>query len=196
MKSIRKSAVLLTCLLIAPLYAEDKIVKIGLAAPLTGSQAAIGVDLKNAAQMAVDEANDSHAIPGVKLVLDAMDDKADPKEAVSVAHLFAADDQVVAVVGHLNSGCSIPASSVYHQEGLLMITPCSTNPKLTEQGYTNVFRVSTTDLEQGVAAGRFVVKNLQKKRFAILHDKSEYGQGLAEEFKKQVLAGRGTVLDF
>ena len=151
MKSLWKSLILLTFILsCVPLaLAEDKIVKIGFAGPLTGPQTAIGADEKNAAEMAIEEANEAKVIPWVSLVLEALDDKADPKEAVSVAHRFAAENDVVAVIGHTTSGCSMPASSVYHAAGLTMITPSSTNPKLTQQGFENVFRVSSQTCYRG-----------------------------------------------
>lgn len=163
----------------------EKVVKIALAAPLTGDVAAMGQGMKNGAQIAVDEANEKKAVPGVTFELYALDDRADEKEAVSVANQIVTNPDVVAVVGHLNSGCSIPASRVYKQHGLLMISPASTNPKLTLQGYTNVFRLCTTDFVQGSFAGDILFKKLGTRTAAIIHDKTAYGQGIAEEVKKQ-----------
>ncbi|WP_448588957.1 branched-chain amino acid ABC transporter substrate-binding protein [Thermodesulfobium sp.] len=173
---------------------ESNVIKIGFAAPLSGSQAEMGTYLKNGALMAIDKINAKGGINGKKLELVAMDDKADPKEAVSVAQKFAADPSIVAVIGHLNSGASIPASAIYHQAGLVMVSPSSTNPKLTEQGFNNVFRVCTTDAMQGPFAAKFVKDKLKKDTAVVLDDKTAYGQGLADEFAKAFQADGGKVL--
>jgi branched-chain amino acid transport system substrate-binding protein len=152
--------------------------------------------MKNAVELAIDEINEKGGIKGKRLELIAIDDKADPKEAVSIAHKFITDPQLYAVVGHLNSGCSIPASRVYAQANLLMISPSSTNPKLTQQGFKNVFRTCTTDNVQGEAAAEFAFSSLKKKKAVILHDKTAYGQGLAEEFKKKFKDLGGEILAF
>ncbi|MEK6645798.1 MAG: branched-chain amino acid ABC transporter substrate-binding protein [Candidatus Firestonebacteria bacterium] len=175
---------------------KAKVIKIGAVAAITGDQAAIGQDLINGVAMAIDEANAIGGINGVQLELYALDDKADPKEAVNAAHKFAVDDDVLAVIGHLNSGCTIPASAVYHDAQLVMITPSATNPAITGQGFENIFRVCVTDDIQGGNSGEFAVKKLKKTRIAIIHDKSAYGQGLAEEFKKSVTNLGAQVLSF
>lgn len=179
-----------------PAPTGEKVVKIALAVPLTGDVAAMGQGMRNGAQIAIEEANEKKAVPGVKFELYALDDRADPKEAVSVATQIVADPDVVAVVGHLNSGCSIPSSRVYNQHGLLMISPASTNPKLTLQNYKNVFRLCTTDSVQGSFAGDILYKKLGAKAAAIIHDKTPYGQGIAEEVKKQFEKHGGKVLIF
>ncbi len=178
------------------------VVKIGFASPLTGDVAAMGLGMRNGALLAVEEANASGQFPNLRVELLAVDDRSDPKEAVNVANQLVSDPRVVAVVGHLNSGCSIPAARVYNRHGLAMITPASTNPKLTRQqddpdwGVRNVFRVCTTDDVQGEFAGRFVAKRLKLRRVAVIHDKTPYGQGLVEEFQKEFARQGGTVISF
>jgi branched-chain amino acid transport system substrate-binding protein len=175
---------------------KSPIIRIGLAGPLTGEQAAIGQDMYHGSQMAVDEWNEKGGVLGKKIELEALDDKADNKEAVSIAHEFTSDPLLLAVIGHLNSGCSIPASKVYHQEKILEVTPCSTNPELTLQGWPEIFRFCTTDAVQGPFGADMAIQKLGKKRFAILHDKSQYGQGLAEQFKATAEKDGATILEF
>lgn len=177
-------------------------VRIGVAMPLTGDIGTEGQGVKRAVQLAVEEANASGKHP-FKLEVRAFDDRADPKEAVSVANLIVSDSRMAGVVGHYNSGCSIPASQVYSRAGLPMISPASTNPKLTLQqlepswtGPKSVFRVVPTDDVQGTYAAEFAIKQLKLKDFAVLHDKTPYGQGLAEEFKKRLEALGGKALSF
>ena len=146
-------------LILQDVLKKAKVIKIGAVAAITGDQAAIGQDLINGVAMAIDEANAIGGINGVQLELYALDDKADPKEAVNAAHKFAVDDDVLAVIGHLNSGCTIPASAVYHDAQLVMITPSATNPAITGQGFENIFRVCVTDDIQGGNSGEFAVKN-------------------------------------
>ena len=159
--------------------------------PLTGDIASLGEGLKRAVIMAIDEANAAHATPQPIEAL-VFDDRSDPKEAVSIANRIISDPEVVAVVGHFNSGCSIPASRIYAQAGLPMISPASTNPELTLQQLSPqwawprcIFRVNTTDNVQGATAADFVSHDLKLKKIGIIHDKTAYGQGVAEEFKKQ-----------
>lgn len=175
---------------------SEKVVKIALVAPLTGDIAAMGQGMKNGATLAIEEANKNKVMKGVRFELLALDDRADPKEAVNAANQIVSDRNVYGVVGHLNSGCSIPASAVYHRHNLVMISPASTNPKLTLQGFKNVFRICTTDDVQGSYAAEFLYKNMKFKKVAIIHDKTPYGQGLAEEFKKTYEALGGKVLSF
>lgn len=118
-----------------------------------------------------------------KILLIVGDDQRDPKQAVAVANKMV-NEGVIGVVGHFNSSCSIPASDVYHRAGIPMITPGSTNPQLTEKGYANVFRVCGRDDQQGKVGAEYVTRILALKRIAILHDKTTYGQGLADEFKR------------
>lgn len=175
---------------------KEKIVKIALVAPLTGDIAAMGQGMKNGATLAIEEANEQKIVKGVRFELLALDDRADPKEAVNVANQIVSDRNIYGVVGHLNSGCSIPASTVYNRHNLVMISPASTNPKLTLQGFKNVFRTCTTDDVQGGYAAEVIHKDMKIKQVAIIHDKTPYGQGLAEEFKKTFEKLGGKVLCF
>jgi branched-chain amino acid transport system substrate-binding protein len=163
---------------------EDKnVIKIGAAGPMTGDQSKMGIDLKNAAELAVSEWNEKGGVLGKKIVLLVGDDQHDPKQAVSVANKFI-NQKAVAVVGHWNSSCSIPTSKYYNDANMVMISPATTNPQFTMQGFKKVFRVCGTDDQQGRVAAEFVLKTLQPKRVAIIHDKTAYGQGLADFFKK------------
>jgi branched-chain amino acid transport system substrate-binding protein len=175
---------------------NGKIIKIALVCPMTGDIAAMGQGMKRAAGMAVEEANLSNRFPGIKLELAVFDDRADPKEAINVANQIISDTKILGVVGHLNSGCSIPASQIYAKRNLLMISPASTNPKLTLQGLKNVFRVCTTDDVQGSFAANYVLDKLKLNQVAVIHDKTAYGQGIAEEFKKQFELRNGEILSF
>jgi len=176
----------------------EKVVKIGLIVPLTGDIAAMGQGMNNGATLAVEQANERADVKQkkIKFVLSAVDDRADPKEAVNGANLLISDPALAGVVGHLNSQCSVPASHVYARKDIIMISPASTNPKLTEQGMPNVFRVCTTDNVQGSYAADYIMKKRGITRVAVMHDKTTYGQGLAEEFQKQFLKNKGTVTSF
>jgi len=158
-------------------------IKLGLAGPLTGDQGAFGQELKGGALIAVEEWNARGGVLGKKLELVWGDDQHDPKQAVAVANKFV-NEGVVGVIGHFNSSCSIPASTIYHDAKIVQITPASTNPQFTERGLWNVFRVCGRDDQQGRVAADFIVKKLKKSRVAVLHDKTTYGQGLADETVK------------
>jgi branched-chain amino acid transport system substrate-binding protein len=175
---------------------DGKTIKIALAVPLTGDDAAHGQGMKRGYEMAIEEANASGKLKGLKLELAEFDDRSDPKEAVTIANQIISDRRIVGVIGHLNSGCSIPASQVYARRDLVMITPASTNPKLTQQGLKNVFRICGTDDVQGSFCANYVFDTLKLSRATIIHDKTAYGQGLAEEFQKQYVAAGGTVTSF
>jgi len=164
---------------------KENTIKIGIAGPMSGDQSKMGIDEKNGAELAIDEWNNRGGVLGKKIELLVEDDQHDPKQAVVVANKFVYS-QVVAVIGHWNSGSSIPASDVYHQAGIPMITPASTNPQLTERGYENIFRICGRDDQQGKVSAQFVLNHNEYKKIAILHDKSTYGQGLADEFKKNL----------
>ena len=163
---------------------KEDTIKIGVAGPMTGDQAKMGNDLKNGVELAVSEWNEKGGILGKKIELFVEDDQHDPKLAVTVANKLS-NSGAAGVIGHWNSSASIPASEVYKDRGNIpMITPASTNPQLTERGYENVFRVCGRDDQQGMIAAEFVAKSLKIKKVAIIHDKTTYGQGLADEFKK------------
>jgi branched-chain amino acid transport system substrate-binding protein len=175
---------------------RSDVIKIALACPLTGDVAAVGQGMKRAVEMAIDEANASGSLKGFSIKLEAFDDKADPKEAVNIANRIISDRRIWGVVGHLNSGCSIPASQVYARRSLVMLSPASTNPKLTRQGLKNVFRICTTDDVQGGFAAGYVLKTLGKNNVAVIHDKTAYGQGLAENFKQSFEKRGGKIISF
>jgi branched-chain amino acid transport system substrate-binding protein len=162
-------------------------VKFAVGAPITGGSAAFGAQLKNGTEQAVEDINAAGGILGQKLTLEVGDDRADPKEGVSVANKFAADG-VKYVIGHFNSGVTIPASSVYQENGILEITPAATNPTVTERKMWNIFRVCGRDDQQGGVAGAIIANRFAGKRIAIIHDKTTYGQGLAEETRKAINA--------
>jgi branched-chain amino acid transport system substrate-binding protein len=163
-------------------------IKIAIGGPITGGSAAFGAQLKNGVEQAVADINAAGGILGQKLVMSIGDDRADPKEGVSTANKFAADG-VKYVIGHFNSGVTIPASEVYLENGIMVITPAATNPKVTDRpGMWNVFRVCGRDDQQGVVAGGFIAQKFKGKRVAVVHDKTTYGQGLAEETRKAMNA--------
>ncbi len=156
---------------------------IATAGPMTGQYASFGEQMQKGAEMAVKDLNAKGGVLGEMLELKVGDDACDPKQAVAVANQFV-NDGVVFVAGHFCSGSSIPASAVYNEEGIIQISPASTNPKLTEQGFENVFRTCGRDDQQGVIAGTFLSEEFGDKNIAILHDKTAYGKGLADETKK------------
>jgi branched-chain amino acid transport system substrate-binding protein len=158
-------------------------IKIGAAGPMTGSNASFGAQLKEGAEQAVADINAKGGVLGKQLVLSIGDDACDPKQAVSVANKFASEG-VVFVDGHFCSSSSIPASKVYTEEGILQITPASTNPKFTDEGSWNTFRDCGRDDQQGAVAGKYLAKEFAGHKVAILHDNTAYGKGLADETKK------------
>lgn len=162
---------------------KSDVIRIGVAGPMTGDQSKMGTDFKNGVNLAVEEWNARGGVLGKKIEVVIGDDQHDPKQAVSVANMMV-NRGVVSVIGHFNSSCSIPASDTYNRGGIPMVSPGSTNPQLTEKGYDNVFRVCGRDDQQGRAGGAFVRDRLKLKKVAVLHDKTTYGQGLADEFKK------------
>jgi branched-chain amino acid transport system substrate-binding protein len=155
---------------------------------MTGDQSKMGTDLRHGVELAVDEWNAKGGVLGKKVVLQVEDDQHDPKQAVAVANKFV-NSGVVGVIGHWNSSASIPASGVYHQAKVVMITPASTNPQLTEQGFPTIFRVCGRDDQQGPVAARFARERFPTGAVAVLHDKTTYGQGLAEQFARALGEG-------
>ena len=173
----------------------DMVVKIGSVAPLTGPISHLGKDNENGARLAVEDANAKGLKIGgekVKFELIGEDDQADPRTGTLVAQRLV-DAGVAGVVGHLNSGTTIPASRIYDRAGIPMISPSATNPKLTHQGYKGVFRTIANDIQQGSVVGKFAVAKLGKK-VAIIDDRTAYGQGLADETEKAVKSSGGTVV--
>ncbi|MBN2653653.1 MAG: branched-chain amino acid ABC transporter substrate-binding protein [Nitrospirae bacterium] len=164
---------------------SEDVIKIGVAGPMTGPEAKMGIDFRSGVAVAVDEWNARGGVLGKKVGIVTGDDVSDPKQAVSVARKLV-NSGVAAVVGHFDSNCSIPASDIYDAAAIPMITPATTNPRLTSQGYKGVFRVCGTDDQQGRIAAEFAVKSLKLKKVAVLHNKTTYGQGLADEFKNNL----------
>jgi branched-chain amino acid transport system substrate-binding protein len=163
-------------------------VRFAVGAPITGGSAAFGAQIKNGVEQAIEDINAAGGILGQKLTLEIGDDRADPKEGVSVANKFAADG-VKFVIGHFNSGVTIPASDVYRENGMLAITPGATNPGVTDRpGLWNMFRTCGRDDQQGGVAGGIIAALFKGKRVAMVHDKTTYGQGLAQETRKAMNA--------
>ena len=163
-------------------------IKLGVAGPLTGGSAAFGAQLKNGTEQAVEDINAAGGILGQKIQLYIGDDRADPKEGVSVANKFVGDG-VKFVIGHFNSGVTMPASEVYQENGILEITPAATNPRITERNMWNVFRTCGRDDQQGAVAGDYILKKFKGKKIAVIHDKTTYGQGLADVTKATINKG-------
>jgi branched-chain amino acid transport system substrate-binding protein len=177
--------------------AQDMVVKIGHVGPTSGAIAHLGKDNENGAKMAIDELNAKGVTIGgkkVKLELQAEDDAGDPKQGTAVAQKLV-DSKVMGVIGHLNSGTSIPASKIYSDAGIPQISPSATNPKFTRNGYKTAFRVVADDVHLGGTLGRYAVKELKGKSIAVIDDRTAYGQGVAEEFTKAVKASGGTIAE-
>jgi branched-chain amino acid transport system substrate-binding protein len=158
-------------------------IKLGVAGPLTGSNAAFGAQLKNGAEQAVADINAKGGINGQKIELSFGDDAAKPEQGVSVANKFVGD-KIQFVVGHFNSGVTMPASDVYAENGIFMITPSATNPTITTRGLWNVFRTCGDDDNQGQTAAKYIADKFKGKNIAIVHDKTTYGKGLADFARK------------
>jgi len=163
-------------------------VKFAVGGPITGPSAATGAQMKNGVEQAATDINAAGGILGQKLSVSYGDDASDPKQGVSVANKFAADG-VKFVIGHYNSGVTIPSSEVYQENGILEITPASTNPTVTERKMWNIFRVCGRDDQQGQVAGEYIVKHFKGKKIAVVHDKTTYGKGLADETRKAMAKG-------
>jgi branched-chain amino acid transport system substrate-binding protein len=152
---------------------------IGVAGPITGPNAAFGAQLQKGAEQAAADINAAGGINGEKIVLSIGDDVSDPKQGISVANKFVADG-VHFVVGHFNSGVTIPASEVYAENGVLVITPSATNPELTQRGLWNTFRTCGRDDQEGGVAGAYLAATFKDAEIAVIHDNTAYGQGLAD----------------
>ena len=173
-------------MLAGSVFAQDMVVKIGHVGPTSGGIAHLGRDNENGARMAIDELNAKGVTIGgkkVKFELLAEDDAADPKQGTAAAQKLV-DSKVVGVIGHLNSGTTIPASKIYSDAGIPQISPSATNPKYTRQGYKTTFRVVADDVHLGGTLGRYAVDTLKGKRIAVIDDRTAYGQGVADEFVK------------
>lgn len=180
----------------APVPAAETLIRIGSIAPLTGPQAHLGKDNENGTRLALDEANAAGVTLGgkkVKFVLLSEDDQADPRTATVVAQKLV-DQHVQGVIGHLNSGASIPASKIYFDAGIPQISPSATAIAYTAQGFKTAFRVMTNDRQQGKVLGEYAVKKMGAKKIAIIDDRTAYGQGLADEVEKAVKAAGGEIV--
>jgi branched-chain amino acid transport system substrate-binding protein len=159
-----------------------------MAGPITGPSAATGAQMKNGVDQAATDINAAGGILGQKITVTYGDDVSDPKQGVSVANKFAGDG-VKFVIGNYNSGVTIPSSEVYQENGILEITPASTNPTVTERKMWNIFRVCGRDDQQGKVAGDYILNHMKGKKIAVVHDKTTYGKGLADETKKTINKG-------
>jgi branched-chain amino acid transport system substrate-binding protein len=171
---------------LASIAGAQQVVKIGHVAPVSGPQASYGKDNENGARMAVEDLNAQNVVIGgkkIKFELVAEDDAADPKQGTAAAQKLC-DSKVAGVVGHLNSGTTIPASKVYNDCGIPMITPSATNPNLTKPGYKSVFRLLANDNALGAGLAFYAADGLKLKTVAVIDDRTAYGQGVAEVFKK------------
>ncbi|WP_296942057.1 branched-chain amino acid ABC transporter substrate-binding protein [uncultured Massilia sp.] len=176
-------AVALACALPA---GAQQVVKIGHVAPISGPSAHLGKDMENAARMAIDELSaKGFAINGQKVTLQlvAEDDGADPKQGTAVAQKLV-DAHVNGVIGHLNSGTSVPASKIYHDAGIVQISPATTSPRYTRQGFPGAFRTVASDAKLGGTLSKYAIETLKVRNIAVIDDRSTYGQGVADEFVK------------
>jgi branched-chain amino acid transport system substrate-binding protein len=177
-------------------FAQEAVVKIGHVSPMSGGQAHYGRDNTNGAIMAVEDLNAKGVTIGgkkVKFQLLAEDDAADPKQGTAVAQKLV-DAKVNGVIGHLNSGTTIPASKIYAEAGIPQISPSATNPKYTQQGYKTAFRVVANDGQLGGTLGKYAVNTLKGKNIAVIDDRTAYGQGVASEFSKAAKAAGGKIV--
>jgi branched-chain amino acid transport system substrate-binding protein len=193
-----KYALLGLSLALGTAYAADDVtVTIGSAAPMSGPQASFGQDNTNGVRMAINDLNKQNIMIGGKKVVwkvDAQDDQADPKQATAVAQKFV-DEKVNGVVGHLNSGCTYPASRIYNNAGIPDITPSSTDPKIAQQGFKTFFRIIANDNALGAGLANYAKKELKAKTVAVIDDRTAYGQGVADVFAKTAQKDGMKVLD-
>jgi branched-chain amino acid transport system substrate-binding protein len=180
----------------APAAVEAQVVKIGHVGPTSGGIAHLGKDNENGARMAIEELNAAGLVIDGKpttFELLAEDDAGDPKQGTAAATKLV-DAKVAGVIGHLNSGTTIPASQIYNDAGIPQISPSATNPKYTRQGYAGAFRMVADDVHLGGTLGKYAVETLAAKTVAVIDDRTAYGQGVADEFEKGVIAAGGTVV--
>lgn len=183
-----KILILLCCILGAfSLGAKPRgVIKIGCVGPITGDQASLGLDQLHALQIAVDEANaKGEIIPGYRLEIVSLDDQHNPSNAVAMAKRLAADPDVLAVVGHVNSSCSLAAAPVYQNARMAQISPSSSNPEISRKGFDTFFRTCATDDIQAPQAAYFAFNQLKARKIFIIDDKTTYGKGIADEFEKE-----------
>ena len=197
MKQIAGATIVAAMSLVGTAHAQQaEDVKLGFAGPMTGAQAHYGADFQNGITLAVEEMNATKPVIGgkpVRFVLDSADDQADPRTGTTVAQKLV-DDGIKGMLGHFNSGTTIPASRIYANAGIPQIA-MATAPEYTQQGFKTTFRMMTSDTQQGSVAGTFAVKTLGMKKIAIVDDRTAYGQGLADQFAKAAKAAGATIVD-
>ncbi|MCS6772338.1 MAG: branched-chain amino acid ABC transporter substrate-binding protein [Kiritimatiellae bacterium] len=193
MKSTLSIVFILVC---GWLSAQAEVIKVASCSMLSGPQASMGEMVKLGVQLAIEEAQPRFREKGFDLQFTPQDDQAMPDVGVAVARRLVNDPDVLAVVGHFNSGVSIPASEVYKDGNLVMVSPGSTNPRVTERGLKNVNRVCGRDDVQGPVGAEFAVNDLKAKRILVIHDKTAYGQGIAQAFRERVVALGGEIVGF
>ncbi|PKL24950.1 MAG: branched-chain amino acid ABC transporter substrate-binding protein [Spirochaetae bacterium HGW-Spirochaetae-3] len=164
--------------------AQAKVIKIATQSPLSGGMSAVGTDIKNGAQLAIEQLSGSLTKLGFKIELAPFDDQGNPDTGVANAKNIVADPAVLVIVGHYNSGVQIPASEEYHSAGLANVSPANTNPKVTERNYLEISRICGRDDVQGAVGAQFAMSMGMKSAY-IIHDKTAYGQGIAEYFKRE-----------
>ncbi len=196
MKMKFKVSALAALTLISAGAIAQEVVKIGHVGPVSGAIAHLGKDNESGARLAIEELNAKGIKIGgkaVKFELIAEDDAADPKQGTAAAQKLV-DSKVNGVIGHLNSGTTIPASKIYSDAGIPQVSPSATNPKYTRNGYKTAFRVVADDVHLGGTLGRYAVNTLKGKSIAVIDDRTAYGQGVAEEFEKAVKAAGGNLV--
>jgi branched-chain amino acid transport system substrate-binding protein len=166
------------------LAAQGQVIKIATQSPLSGGLSAVGTDIKNGAQLAIEQLSGPLEKLGFKVQLAPYDDQADANTGVANAKSIVADPEILAIVGHYNSGVQIPSSEEYHAAGLVNVSPANTNPKVTDRGYFEVNRICGRDDVQGAVGAQYANKKGMKSAY-VLHDKTAYGQGIAEYFKRE-----------
>jgi len=172
------------CVLPMTVAAQDQVIKIATQSPLSGGMSAVGTDIKNGAQLAVEQLSGPLVKLGFKVELAPFDDQGNPDTGVANAKSIVADPAILAIVGHYNSGVQIPSSEEYHAAGLVNISPANTNPKVTDRGYTEVNRICGRDDVQGAVGAQYAASKGVKSAY-VLHDKTAYGQGIAEYYQRE-----------
>lgn len=196
MRALMRCAALVVGILASGVAVAQPVIKIASVSPLSGAQASLGEMIKLGAQIAVEDSQEAFAKMGLKLELAPQDDQAAPDVGVAVAKRLVNDPEVVGVVGHFNSGVAIPASEVYKDYHLVMVSPANTNPKVTERGYPNVNRVCGRDDVQGPVGAEHAISKLHAKTVFVINDKTAYGQGVAEAFRDKAKALGANVVAF
>lgn len=193
---MKKMAILAVGVMALGAASAQTVIKIASVSPLSGPQSSLGESIKLGAQLAIEEAAPRFKAMGFDLQFAPQDDQATPDVGVAVARRIVNDADLLGVVGHLNSGVAIPSSEVYKDTNLVMVSPANTNPRITDRGYLSVNRVAGRDDVQGPVGAEYAVKTLKKTKLFIIHDKTAYGQGLAEAFQTRAKELGATVVTF